>query len=301
MYTNKIITMKILQTLVFTLASVSQARVYWNYKIPPTSEAPSYVRDTGTLPQHTLKPHDLPATWDWRNINGTNYVTKDLNQHIPQYCGSCWAHGSMSALADRIKIQRKAAWPDINLAIQDILNCGSEAGTCMGGTAIGAYQYVANNGIPDDTCQVYQAKDLSCSDEHRCVNCIGPPGESHCFPQKNYSVYFVDEYSYIDEPSNTENVHAMKAELFARGPIACGVDATPIEDYQGGIITDPSDNINHIISVAGWGVDPDSGEEYWIGRNSWGSYWGEHGWFRVKTGINSLGIEAMWSWGTPKM
>ncbi len=293
--------MKTVQTIVFTLATVSQARIYWDYSIPSISKSPSNVRDPSMLPQNTLIPSDLPSTWDWREVNGTNYVTKDLNQHIPQYCGSCWAHGSMSALADRIKIHRHAAWPDINLAIQDILNCGGDAGTCMGGTAIGAYQYVAQNGIPDDTCQVYQAKDLPCSDEHRCVNCVGPPGESHCFPQKNYSVYYVDEYSYIDESSYADNVHAMNVKLFARGPIACGVDATPIEDYKGGIITDPSDGINHIISVAGWGVDPDSGVEYWIGRNSWGTYWGENGWFRVKTGINSLGIEAMCSWGTPKM
>lgn len=31
----------------------------------------------------------VPATFDWRNINGTSMVTTDVNQHIPTYCGSC--------------------------------------------------------------------------------------------------------------------------------------------------------------------------------------------------------------------
>ena len=279
------------------------------------------------LPHTLLKQNDLPNAWDWRNINGTNYVTKNLNQHIPQYCGSCWAHGSMSALADRIKIGRLAEWPDVNLAIQDILNCGAEAGSCMGGTALGAYRYVAENGIPDDTCQVYQAKDLECSQEHRCVNCIGPPGESHCFPQKNYTNYYVDEYSYLDAESNDDYIHQMKSEIFMRGPIACGVDAEPIENYAGGIIdcskesSGCSSEVNHIVSVVGWGVvnsvdnrvkhplypydrassqvDTQSPEQYWIVRNSWGSYWGEFGWFRVKMGGDPLGLESSCSWGTP--
>eukprot|EP01046_Picozoa_sp_COSAG06_P031749 COSAG06_NODE_3118_length_5830_cov_5.051649_5_plen_74_part_00 len=33
-----------------------------------------------------------------------------------------------------------------------------------------------------------------------------------------------------------------------------------------------------------------------IGRNSWGTYWGEHGWFRIVRGTNNLGIEANCDW-----
>ena len=274
-------------------------RVYWNYTQPKLSDEPSHV--TGPTSREVVESQGitLPDVHDWRNVNSTNFVTKDLNQHIPQYCGSCWAHGAMSSLADRIKIKRRAEWPDINLAIQDILNCGSLAGTCNGGSAVGAFNYVHENGIPDDTCQVYQAKDLSCTDEHRCLNCQGPPGSCTCFPQKTYQTYYVDEFSYIQEVNPDNLVKAIKSELYLRGPIACGVDAIPIEDYTGGIVDTGADDINHIVSVAGWGRE--NGTEYWVVRNSWGTYWGEHGWFRVKTGSNILGIESMCSWATPQI
>jgi hypothetical protein len=35
----------------------------------------------------------------------------------------------------------------------------------------------------------------------------------------------------------------------------------------------PAQNLNHAISIVGWGVDSKDGP-YWIGRNSWGHYWG---------------------------
>jgi C1A family cysteine protease len=71
------------------------------------------------LPYTYVSPHELPEAFSWGNVNGVSYLTHSLNQHIPQYCGSCWAHSALSTLADRIKIARTDHSSDeINLSVQ---------------------------------------------------------------------------------------------------------------------------------------------------------------------------------------
>ena len=71
----------------------------------------------------------------------------------------------------------------------------------------------------------------------------------------------------------------------------------------GGVFTDTTNatDINHDISVVGYGEEK-GGEKYWIIRNSWGTYWGENGFFRLARGTNNLGIEVegTCSWAAPK-
>jgi cathepsin X len=283
--------------------------------------AAKYQSEFVNLPGHTVKtnyrlplpheyttPSDLPESFNWANVNGTSFVTKSLNQHLPHYCGSCWAHGALSALGDRIKIARGGKGVDINLAIQFILNCGTEvAGSCHGGSASGTYEFIKETGfVPYDTCLQYAAcsqessegncksADYTCKKINTCRTCStfvssgGKCSEIDIFPNATIA-------EYGDLPSD---VHSIKSEIFRRGPIPCGVNAEPVLEYTGGVFNDPSADrgINHIVSIIGWGVQ--NGTEYWIVRNSWGEYWGEMGYFRIATGSNQLGIEEMCSWAT---
>merc|ERR1719261_1105293 len=107
------------------------------------------IRAAGHVPRaNFLSSHDklfglaqYPDSFTWCDKDGVNYCTMSRNQHIPQYCGSCWAHGSVSALGDRVKIARKAKGIDINLSVQHILNCG-QVGSCHGGSIAGPYQFI---------------------------------------------------------------------------------------------------------------------------------------------------------------
>jgi cathepsin X len=92
---------------------------------------------------------DLPNNHWWGNVNGVNYLTYQRNQHIPVYCGSCWAFSASSALSDRIKIQRKAQWPDVIIAPQVLISCELPDEGCHGGDARTAYEWIHNNNITD--------------------------------------------------------------------------------------------------------------------------------------------------------
>lgn len=102
-----------------------------------------------------LQPVELPEQWIWNNVSNTNYLTNLRNQHIPQYCGSCWAHAATSAISDRIKIARNAQWPDINISPQVVISCSTNDTGCHGGEALSAFQFMHTNNITDETCSIY--------------------------------------------------------------------------------------------------------------------------------------------------
>ena len=242
------------------------------------------------LPWTYINVTSLPSTYDIRNRGGLDLTTPNQNQHTPQFCNSCWAQATASALSDRIQVQSNGRWPLFEASAQVLVNCAS--GTCSGGDAGDAYRYVYYHGLPDKTCQAYEGRMKTCNGEGICMDCNE---FGYCWEVDHYRVMKLYEYG---EVSGAEN---MMAEIYARGPITCFMVMTEeFMKYESGVFVEHDHQYKggHIVEVTGWGTTT-SGQKYWIVRNNWGEYWGENGWFRINMGGSNLLIESACSWGVP--
>lgn len=204
-------------------------------------------------------------------------------------------------LADRIKIARGAIRSealfsgkdttalhrpetDISLSVQFLLNCGANYSlSCHGGSTSRAFQLVHDVGYwPYETCAPYIAcssnsqegfcpnVDTSCNPLNICRTCMPRIGcvALNAFPNASIAEYGV--YS--------NDVHAIMAEIFVRGPVKASVDAVPLVNYSGGVLWDApeyrSTQHHHGVSLVGWGYDAERNRQYWIARNSWGTVGG---------------------------
>jgi len=152
-----------------------------------------------------------------------------------------------------------------------------------------------NTPMPDEGCQPYMARNGECAP--LCTNC---EASGTCFALKAFTGFGVRSFGRVN------GSEAMAKEIFENGPITCSFAATDefVYNYSinaaahGGVFTDdfeyPEEAVDHDVEVAGWDVTED-GVEYWIARNSWGTYWGENGWFRLKKGNLRMEEDCWWA------
>lgn len=96
----------------------------------------------------------------------------------------------------------------------------------------------------------------------------------NCREPATYPLYYVDSYG------KAVGEKAMKEQIAAFGPIACGIQSSGNMEmnYQSGVWQEtlPKEPvIDHEVSVVGWGTDSEKKLDYWIVRQAFGTYWGE--------------------------
>ena len=226
---------------------------------------------------------DASATWDWRNVGGTNWMTPVTQQH----CGDCWAHATCGSMEVRLRWQKGGTYGyelPINLSERYAVTC-SPHGSCSGWNIPGLLNFIQTDGVADEDCLPYDPA-LDCSD--RCSNW-------------SHRVYKVTSHGTYDGPGATYRTNVMNScENY--GPIAVWMMVySDFWGYSGGIyIKSPSatEEGGHFVNIVGWGTS--GGTDYWICKNSWGTGWGVNGYFYIRRGTNESRIEEQAYWLTPQ-
>ncbi|XP_007079063.2 dipeptidyl peptidase 1 isoform X1 [Panthera pardus] len=229
----------------------------------------------------------LPASWDWRNVHGTNFVTPVRNQAS---CGSCYSFASMGMLEARIRILTNNTQTPI-LSPQEVVSCSQYAQGCEGGFPyLIAGKYAQDFGLVEEACFPYTGTDSPCKPKEDCVR------------------YYSSEYHYVGGFYGGCNEALMKLELVHHGPMAVAFEVyNDFLHYRKGIYYhtglrdpfNPFELTNHAVLLVGYGTDPVSGMDYWIVKNSWGIGWGEDGYFRIRRGTDECAIESIAVAATP--
>ena len=219
-------------------------------------------------------PTGLAASLDWRSYNGQNFVTPVRDQ---LNCGSCWAFATAAALESYTLIADNLPNQDENLSEQVMVSC-SGAGNCSGGYIEDASDYLRDVGLPLESCYSYTGGNGNCA--------------SAC---RNYQTdtFHIGSWSYA--ATTYPSVDAIKNALSAYGPLVTTMDVyDDFYYYSSGIYSYTSGRLQggHAILIVGY----NDAAQCFIVKNSWGTDWGENGYFRIA--YSQLNSRAYFGWWT---
>uniref|UniRef100_A0A7S2V8V4 Uncharacterized protein n=1 Tax=Fibrocapsa japonica TaxID=94617 RepID=A0A7S2V8V4_9STRA len=195
-------------------------------------------------------------------------------------CGDCWAIAATEDIEGTWAMSQGLG-KAIELSEQQIAACDSNAAGCQGGVLSSAYEYVINAG------GVVSEKELPYSEQAFDGNMPSCPNSM--LSSGNFAAH-ISSWTQI----KPESVDDVKEELQDKGPMAVAINAYQMQFYHGGVDTASFCSRaapNHAVLLVGWGEE--NGEEYWIIKNSWGSYWGENGYYRLSTAYGACGLYTM--------
>jgi len=192
-------------------------------------------------------------------------------------CGSCWAFSASEVLSDRVSIASKKPTPV--LSVEDMVSCDRGDNGCGGGQLPNAWEYLQSTGIVTDSCFPYSAG-----------NGKVPACVSKCFGREQFVKTKAVSIFAIKGALN------MQKEIVAHGPIQVAFMVyKSLMSYRSGIYSKHSYEFipegGHAVKIVGYGTQ--HGVQYWTIANSWGTTWGEQGFFRIKRGENECGIEKL--------
>jgi C1A family cysteine protease len=273
----------------------------------------------GTIPDRTLRtmvdnaPDDPNDYYSLEEVNAfdartyDNYAGKIRGIRDQGKCGISWALSTVDVAADRLALVRNIKWGNQQLSVQNVLSCTDKEAkdNCDGGRVAYAWGFIKDRGVVTEDCYQYESgqtsniaecklhlsdSDLQNIAQHRKVTNIKCPSKLN---GQHYN--FGPAYRVRDEPLS------IKYELRFRGPVQATMRVTPeLFLYKSGVYRCGGTSYDrqnpryanlaayHSVRLLGWGTSYNPGtqqqENYWIAANSWGTGWGDKGYFHISFG-----------------
>jgi C1A family cysteine protease len=236
-----------------------------------------------TLPEGEIFTEQTVASWDWRDAtyNGQtgDWTTPIRNQGN---CGSCYAFAPLGSIESLIKIKKGNVGYSVDLSEQFIVSCGMEwmgdyIQGCDGAYSPGPYNFITTYGTLPESCFPYESGSGSV-----------PPCSDKC---NNWETLIIPIDGWHTVASDTTSI---KNALIQHGPLVAGMIVyDDFFGYSGGVYEHPGsdpDQMNHAVVIVGY----DDAQNCWICKNSWGTGWGEDGWFKIVYGDCKIGQEIIY-------
>ena len=185
-----------------------------------------------------------------------------------EQCGSCWAFSAVGALESAYAIYKNVELP--NLSEQELVDCSLTYGNngCGGGLMNLAFDYILDNKLNTEEDYPYTARNQNCKGDKK--------------GQGSYSLK-----SCVKVEPNTQGL----TKALTLQPVSVALHAGfSLMFYSGGVY-DPwlcSGQANHAVLAVGF--DLTAKKPFYKVKNSWGSGWGEKGYFKIAVGKKPEGV-----------
>ena len=196
-------------------------------------------------------------------------------------CGSCWAFAAAHTYTDHLSI--RAGNLTDQLSPQYLAACLRERNGCCGAYVSSAFSFFQNMGAVTDSCAPYTLSEYEINNDFKIRNpirnfCPDSCNDGTPFQPGNLSLH---DYRELEE---NEVITAL-----GTGPVAAEMWTTNrFSSYRCGVFcfdptTDRRRSSAHAVEIVDYGTTS-SGIDFWVVKNSWGSRWGENGYFRIRRG-----------------
>ncbi|CAL5977776.1 Cathepsin_B [Hexamita inflata] len=210
----------------------------------------------------------VQSSFNWLDLKPNCFRVFDQGD-----CSSCWAFSAVGSFSSNrcinsTDIQR------VDYSAQYLISCDSGDAGCEGGRINQSLLFLKKTGVPTETCVRYSS-----------FSGVSPKCPTTC--DDGSKLTFFKSGRYEDVCSSEQSI---MSTLQSQTIITSFLLYEDFFYYRNGIYQHKTGSITggHTVVLTGFGEE--NGVKFWRAKNSWGTSWGENGFFRIKRG-NECGIE----------